>query len=252
MRHLVPHCLPCLILAVILDLSGNSVFAASSDSAFDAANTLYEQGKFAEAASAYEKLIESGSRSPALFFNLGNAQFKAGDAGRAIAAYRRAERLDPRDPDLRANLQFVQNQIQGPTLQPDAFQRGLKHLTVNEWTVLTGIAFWLTFILLTLTLVHPRWRSALRTSIIVLSLGTIACATCLIVVLSGDSTPIAIVIAKSATVHNGPLDESPSTMTVHDGAELNVLDTKDGWLQVGINNRVGWLKRDQAIVQTGS
>ena len=59
--------------------------------AFDQANRLYEQGKYAEAASAYENLLHADSNSPALYFNLGNARFKAGQSGRAIAAYRQAE-----------------------------------------------------------------------------------------------------------------------------------------------------------------
>ena len=116
--------------------------AALSDP-FDSANRLYEQGKFPEAASAYEGLIRSGPVSPALYFNLGNAWFKSGQTGRAIAAYRRAERIAPRDPDLRANLQFVRNQVQGPTLLPDRWERGLSRLTVNEWTVLAAVALWL-------------------------------------------------------------------------------------------------------------
>ena len=41
-------------------------FAGDVATAFDAANKLYEQGKFAEAAAAYEKLIESGHVSDVL------------------------------------------------------------------------------------------------------------------------------------------------------------------------------------------
>ena len=74
---------------------------------FDTANKLYEEGKFAEAAAAYESLVQSRQVSAALYFNLGNAWFKSGQIGRAIAAYRQAEQMTPRDPDLRANLQFA-------------------------------------------------------------------------------------------------------------------------------------------------
>ena len=50
--------------------------------------------------------------------NLGNAYFKSGQLGKAIAAYREAEQMSPRDPDVRANLRFARNQVQGPTLRP--------------------------------------------------------------------------------------------------------------------------------------
>ena len=52
-------------------------------------------------------LIQAGSISTPIYFNLGNAWFKAGEAGRAILAFRQAEKLSPRDPDVRANLQFA-------------------------------------------------------------------------------------------------------------------------------------------------
>ncbi|HEU0039111.1 MAG TPA: tetratricopeptide repeat protein, partial [Verrucomicrobiae bacterium] len=95
--------LAMLILLLICPCGTNAQnIAVDISSAFDAANRLYEQSKFAEAASAYEKLVQNGAVSPALCFNLGNAFFKASQVGRAIAAYRQAERLTPRDPDVRA------------------------------------------------------------------------------------------------------------------------------------------------------
>src|SRR5689334_7524861 len=111
-----------------------SAVAADTFPDFDAANRLYEQGKFPEAAAAYEKIAQSGPASAAVYFNLGNARFKSGEAGRAVAAYREAERLAPRDPEVRANLQFVRNQVQGPTLKPRFAERWFGRLTVNEWT----------------------------------------------------------------------------------------------------------------------
>jgi len=77
--------------------------AESASSAFDSANQLFEQGRFTEAAAAFGKLAQSGQTSEALYFNLGNAWFKANQLGRAIAAFKQAERIAPRDPDLRAN-----------------------------------------------------------------------------------------------------------------------------------------------------
>ena len=91
---------------------------------FSAANQLYAKGKFADAAAAYEKILQTGAQSPALLFNAGNAEFKAGHLGKAIAAYRRAEQLSPRDAELRANLAFVRNQVQGATCAKAAGRTG--------------------------------------------------------------------------------------------------------------------------------
>ena len=41
----------------------------------------FQQGKFAEATSAYEKIVQSGSVSAGLYFNLGNARERASGGG---------------------------------------------------------------------------------------------------------------------------------------------------------------------------
>src|SRR5688500_9963636 len=123
-----------VIVAFILSLI--SVRAADVATAFDSANKLYEQRNFPAAAAAYEDLIRSGATSPIVYFNLGNAWFKAGQLGRAIAAYRQAQRLAPRDPNVRFNLQFVRKQVTGSEQSPGpAWQQWLTNLTLNEWTL---------------------------------------------------------------------------------------------------------------------
>jgi hypothetical protein len=216
---------------------------------FDQANRLYEQGKYAEAAVQYEELLKAQGVSPAVHFNLGNAFFKSGKIGRAIASYRLAERMAPRDPDLRANLQFVRNQIQGPTLLPGRRERWLAILTLDEWTLLAAGAGWLWLLLLTLSRLRPAWRLPLRSTIFFSGLAAAALGLCLAAAVLNTSNRPAVVVSAQAVVHNGPLDESPTAFVVHDGAEFDVLDTKEDWLQVSAGpRRVGWLKRTQVLV----
>ena len=94
-----------VLLAALLFTSAG--LAADVSSNFDAANKLYEEGKFSDAAAAYEQMIQSGTASSAIYFNLGNAFFKSGQLGRAVAAYRDARTIAPHDPDVRANLDFA-------------------------------------------------------------------------------------------------------------------------------------------------
>src|ERR1017187_5450930 len=84
--------------------------AADNPAEFNAANEMYARGKFADAAGTYEKILQTGAVSPALYFNYGNAEFKSGNFGRAIAAYRQAAQLTPRDAEVRAQLGFARHQ----------------------------------------------------------------------------------------------------------------------------------------------
>jgi tetratricopeptide (TPR) repeat protein len=69
--------------------------------AFDAAKSKEDYLKSAE---ILESIATDGVQSGAIFYNLGNAYFKAGQFGRAILNYRKALPYRPRDPYLRANL----------------------------------------------------------------------------------------------------------------------------------------------------
>jgi tetratricopeptide (TPR) repeat protein len=229
-----------------------SNFAADISVTFDSANKLYEQGKFTEAVVAYEKIIQSGTVSSAVYFNLGNAYFKSGQLGQAIAAFREAENLTPRDPDVRANLQFIRARVQAPTGSPASWQQWLTTLTLNEWAILTSVIVWVWLGLWVLIQFWPQFKQSLRMALWCGGVGILICGGCTYAAWSGDTTKTAIVIAKDATLHNGPLDEAPSTATVHDGAELTVIDTKNDWLQVRVDSqRVGWVKREQVTVASG-
>jgi tetratricopeptide (TPR) repeat protein len=236
-----------VLLAALFPLCAR---ADLSTSAFESANKLYEEGKFTEAAAAYQGLVQSEQVSAPLYYNLGNAWFKSGQIGRAIAAYRQAEQITPRDPDLRANLQFARNQTQSPTLLPGRWQRWLGRLTLNEWTVLAGVALWLWLLLLAILQWRPTLKPLLRTYVLCLAVLVLLLCGCAAASLRETRfTRKAIVTAPEATVRYGPLAESPSAFTVHDGAELRVLDQKDEWLQVSAGpQRIGWLRRDQTLI----
>jgi tetratricopeptide (TPR) repeat protein len=236
---------------VLLLCSGAVRGSDGADGAFDAANKLYEQGRFAEAASAYEQLAQESSTSAAVYFNLGNALFKSGQIGRAIGAYRQAGELAPRDPDIRANLQFARNQTRGPTNHPGRFERWLGKLTLNEWALLSAGALWVCLLTLTLSEVRPAWKRPLRNLVIGSAATSVVLCACLATVWSArHSARVAIVISRDAPVRHGPLEESQNAFTAHDGAELRVLDEKDSWLQVSDGGRhIGWLRREQVLLR---
>jgi tetratricopeptide (TPR) repeat protein len=233
-------------VAVVLAVSSYAQTPADSlTKAFDEANKLYEQSKFRETAEAYEHILASGKRSPVLYFNLGNAWFKSGQMGRAISAYRHALKLAPRDAEIRANLGAALRQVQGPRWMESRLERALGRLTLNEWALLAAAALWLWLAIMTLM----QWRPTLKPKLSRLSLSLAAltllfCASAGLAFGIGGTLRLAAVVVPEATVHNGPLDESPMAFTARDGAELRILDQKDEWLQVSTDSkRIGWIKK---------
>jgi len=238
------RCLCGALLFATLAVSGQ---AQTADQTFEAANKLYEEGKFTEAATQYSSLLNSQRISPELWFNQGNAYFKAGQVGRAIACYRAAARLAPRDPDVRANLRFARDQVRAPKWQPSRWSETLGHLSLNEWSMLTLVPVWSFFLLLGAGELRRALRAAIRPWLYLTGAIAVLSATGLAAVWFSVYAPrVVSVVVKEATIRHGPLDESQSAFTVQDGAELIVTDAKGDWLQVSTDEQhSGWINKKQ-------
>ena len=151
---------------------------------------------------------------------------------------------------MRANLQFARDQTPSPTLTPTRWERWLGRLTLNEWTVLAAGAVWLWLGLLVILQWRPALRPVLRGYVLTLTVTVALLCVCVAAALRETRfIRTAIVVTAEATVRYGPLAESPVAFTVHDGAELRVLDQKDEWLQVSAGpRRIGWLRRNQVLL----
>jgi tetratricopeptide (TPR) repeat protein len=233
-----------------LFLCAGTLRAADVAADFSSANELYSRGKFSEAAHVYGTILNSGAVSPNLLFNDGNAEFKSGNLGRAIAAYRRAAQLAPRDADIRANLEFARNQVQGATWRETRWEGWLGALTLNGWTVLAALAFWLAFLLYAAMQIRPSGRGLLRSPARGAAVATVGLCVCLGAAAAIHfSRSIAVVVLPDAVTRSGPFNDAQNAFAVHDGAELAVLDQRNGWVEVTDGTgRIGWMQDGQVEV----
>lgn len=90
--------------------------------------------RFAKAAAAWRTIVvDGGVRNPDLERNIGNASMLAGDAPRAIAAFRRALSLDPGDPTASAGLTAARRAAGTEALAPGAAGSASAGGTVGGW-----------------------------------------------------------------------------------------------------------------------
>jgi tetratricopeptide (TPR) repeat protein len=247
MSSLMVQRMRCLSLGCLLAIT-MPAWASDNASPFEEANRLYAQGKYEPAAQAYEQMLRTGLGSSALFFNAGNAWFKAGNLGKAIADYLRARELAPRDSDIRANLRFVRSRINPNNPNGgDRWQTRLNWLTWNEWCAFSTTFIWILFGLL----IIRQWRgSTLK------SFSTYIKPAGFFVVLFGLGLAMrlqvwfsfipAVVTVKEAAVRYGPLDDSRIFYQLNDGMEVEVVDQQKDWVQIkDSSRRIGWLRADQ-------
>ena len=210
-------------------------------------NALYGEGKYAEAAAEYEKVLASGVESGPVYFNLGNAYFKSGDVGHTILNYERARQLIPGDPDLRANLAFAREQSGDADPSP-LWARVLLPLAdrlATDTLLLLGAV--LAALAVLASAVGRAWSTVRRG----LALAVVGCGLLGAVGLTSgvyrfatvDGPTLGVVLGKAVT----PVRFEPQlTGTTHfdakPGAVLWVVGEREGWVQVErADGRRGWL-----------
>lgn len=221
-----------------------AVGGAESNSDFEAANKLFEQGRFLEAGAAYERLL-TNTPTAALHFNLGNTRFKSGHPGDAIYHYHQALALAPRDPDARANLQFVRRSL-GVAVDEPLARQWLRSCTLDEWAWLAGAGLGAWLVMLALGEALPARRATFAWLTRTLGLFALAASALLIAAhWERRVTRRAVVVTPEAPVRPGPLAESKPSFSLRDGSEVAILDAKDDWFHVNDGGRrSGWIRRE--------
>ena len=218
--------------------------------AMEASNTLYEDGLYKQAALSYQQLADKGYDDPALYYNLGNAYFKDGDIGRSILNYLRAERLSPRDDDIRANLDFARGQALDVLESGDAPLSGFVTSMLYRFTAgelgAVALASWLLFAAcLLLAMVGPRgwlaWtRPAVLATAVLLLLGGGALAARLYV---DSASRDAVIVAEEVDVVSGPGSRYTPEFTLHAGAETGLVEKRGAWARIALPGGTlqGWV-----------
>ena len=238
---------PALTALALLAASGS----VSAETGFEQGNKAYAEGRFTAASERYEAILKEGLVSAPLYFNLGNTYYKLGQIGAAIAYYRLAAELAPRDADVFANLQMARVRANGAApFRPPWWLAWTHHLTLDEWTVLAMALGWALAILLVVRWIRGQVSAvvdrALRWVVLLLAIPLVG--TGLRVWEYAGPAP-AVVVAKEVPVRYGPIEESRSAFVLADGAEVQVTDRQGDWLQVRDSlARSGWLRQGQLLV----
>jgi len=162
--------LQCAIYSALWSFALASLQAEVSDPSgvFSEANRYYEDAAYAKAIATYKQLLPH-HQSAAIHYNLGNAYYKNGHYPEAILQYEKAMLLNPRNPDIRANLKLAQSSLQLPTTDYNWLQFIALYLSINQWAWLFAFTFWAAVGLIVL----PRlwaWRGPLRGGLLAISL----------------------------------------------------------------------------------
>ena len=243
LRYILAFC--CATFAATLAVSPIS---AQSDAEFVKANQDYAENNFKEAISGFETLVRSGQWSANLFYNLGNAYFRAGDFGRAILNYERALALERHHPEATANLQVARDEARALEMQESWPERYLKFASINQYIITAALAFW-AGLFCVVGLLFARRRSAAIIALLTFSFLVFVIAILAIYQFDHGSKgrSLAIVTGKDVQARLATADTANSVLALPPGSEVKILSTRGDWVYAALpNNLRGWIPAKSA------
>lgn len=232
-----------LVFAAAFSLTPAVRAEAASDATFAEANSAYAAGHFPEAIKGYEALVAGHHWSANVFYDLGNAYFRAGDPGRAILNYERALALNSAQPEAQANLRLVRDQARALELAPSWPETHLDFLTTDQFTLLAAIAFWGAAFLLAALFFAPR-RSvvAIFTLVLLLALGGGSVFAISAFENGRSGSDLAIVTAPKIQARLATAETAGTVLVLPPGSEIKILSTRGQWSYAQLPNDLrGWI-----------
>ncbi len=221
------------------------------DSLLQHAAQSYAAGDYETSAACYESVLASHGQSYQLYYNLGNAYFRAANYPKAILYYERAMLLNPRDPDVQFNLAMAQSytvdkiESLGEILFVRWYKAVQKSCTSNGWAwislacfvvFLAGLAFYF----------FGKTKFVKKLSF---SLGVISIVfTIFTLINAGDlyhayqEPDKAIVFAPTITVKSSPDQSGTDLFLLHEGTKVQIKSRIGSWVEIEIaDGSIGWL-----------
>lgn len=229
--------------------------AVASASMQEAADR-YDEGDYAGAVAAYEQLEDDGYYSFSLFYNKGVSHLELNEIGQAIAYFEKALLLDPGNEDALHNLEVARQRTLDQVEYPE--KKGISTLlssivmaaNMQTWAMV-AVAL---FIAAALAIVMLAFRKRKRKVWMYTAFGCIASAMLFTSLAVSQyhqlsQAHVAVIMTPKVVVRNAPTPDADEVFTLHEGTRVDVLQIKNGWLEIELNNNQGWILEEfiQAI-----
>jgi hypothetical protein len=234
---------PLLLLTVAACLAP-AAYAGEAQARYEAGIAATRAGDHEGATSQLLAAVDEGGRHPAVYHALGNAFYRQDDLGRAVASWRRAAALAPRDGDIAANLQRARRECVDRLESTNAglfFWQRL--LSPAEGAGLAGLLAALGLAAGALRTWRSRRGGSTRrvgTETIVLLVLAALLTTSTLATRGGEGGAVVIAPEASASSALGP--GGVELFVLHAGAEVSVVERTDSHTLVALPDaRKGWL-----------
>jgi tetratricopeptide (TPR) repeat protein len=219
---------------------------------FERARQAYEQADYASAVRGWQGLLDEGYGGVELVYNLGNAWYRQGDAGRAVLNWERALALNPTDRDARANLDFIRpslaDRFEAPVRLPlwDMLDSWLVLLS-GGWLAWAGLFFAgaaAGVAGLRYFLPGRRLSPALRVLLVFLLVPALSALALLALQDRRQAhAPAGVILQAKVEVRAAPSSGATAQFDLHTGTRVQLArSSADGWQEIVVpDGRSGWV-----------
>ena len=223
----------------------------AQESTLKEAEEAYAKEDYTQAIELYESVLKSYGESAMVYYNLGNAYYKAGKVAPAILNYERALLLNPGDSDTRFNLQVARQKTVDKIEAIGEFFLTRWIGTVEDVYSADGWAKWgvASFVLFIGCLVLFFFSKWIRLKKIGFFAGICFLLISLVANLFADSQQDkllhradAIVFASTVTVKSSPDASGTDLFILHEGTKVTIKSTLGEWSEIQLEDgNVGWM-----------
>ena len=218
---------------------------------FNKGAEYYTASNYKDALKEWLDIYNTGYRSAALCYNIGNANFKLNEIPGAILFYERALLMKPGDNNINYNLQISRSLVKDKFKEIPRlfFVRWFDYLALqfpsNVWAILSILFFVLCLVLLSVYI----YSSGFRTKV----LGFWAAV--LFIVISGSSLAFsvrnkslvydsreAVIFAPSVNGKSSPDSSGTDLFVLHEGSKVTIEDNLGEWYEIKLSDgNKGWV-----------
>jgi tetratricopeptide (TPR) repeat protein len=221
---------------------------------FEQGNQAYRDGDYPGALEWYKKIVSAGYESSQVYYNMGNCYYKLDQIGLAILFYEKAFKINPRDREIKFNLEMANLKVVDRLGSPPQFflfewwDKIKTYFNIDQWTKLVAALYVSTILMLILFIFlrFHRLRSVVLTILIVFAALTVFASYLLFLNVRAEAENTgAIVLVPSVNVLSAPNENSTDVFVLHEGVKVNLSDQRGEWVEITLpDGKSGWMKRE--------
>jgi tetratricopeptide (TPR) repeat protein len=232
-----------------LALLFSNLIASNADSLFVRGNYYFDEEKYVKATRSYERLLNSVEHAD-LYFNLGNAYYRMGEVGHAVWAYEKGLQFEPRNRDIKHNLEITNTRVKDRIDFPDGFVLLDWYNAYKNSRTINDLLMWGSVFLLLVGLVYVlgqfrfldrQTTAKLQMTFVILTI--LIHGICLDKYWDIAEKPEGVIVSTSVNVYSVPaVRDEMIVFKIHEGLKAEITQSQDNWVEIILlDGKKGWI-----------